>query len=211
MSDYPFLKYDCPHCLQPGVRFTLVQEMLRYERDPSRGMVSFWRCSLCGLGITALNEESVQSIFSRKNGLALSEVWPKPYWHDAPGYLPDGVKELYLEASEHRKRGHLNGACMMFRRTLEVALKAAYPDPRDTEEHSVNLKKRIQRLADEGILTRSLHEWAHHIRELGNGAAHGIETPTATEAADLEAFTRLFMLYVFTLPEMIRRQKETSA
>ncbi|QQR69092.1 MAG: DUF4145 domain-containing protein [Alphaproteobacteria bacterium] len=219
MSDAPFLIYDCPHCLQPNARFTLVQEMPRYERDPSRGMVSFWRCSLCGLGMTALNKESVQIIFSNKNSFprrhnpkigisALRETWPKPYWHDAPGYLSDGVKKLYLEACENRKRDNLNGACMLFRRTLEVALKTAYPHPDDTPKHSLDLKKRIKWLAGNGVLTRSLYEWADEIRELGNGAAHSIETPSVAAAEDLETFTRLVLQYVFTLPEAVRLQRE---
>ena len=50
-----------------------------------------------------------------------------------------------------------------------------------------------------------MKEWAHIIRDEGNDAAHEDEPYGKDEAIGLEAFTRLFLTYAFTLPGMVKK------
>ena len=93
-------------------------------------------------------------------------------------------------------------AGMMFRKTLEIALKTIRPD--DTG----SLKKRIDSAADAGAITKDLAEWAHRIRLDGNEAAHDEEPFSSPEIQALQRFTELVLLYMFTLPGMLRKSSE---
>jgi hypothetical protein len=48
-----------------------------------------------------------------------------------------------------------------------------------------------------------MKEWAHHIRRLGNDAAHEEEPFEEDEARGLQSFTELLLTYAFTLPGML--------
>ena len=93
-------------------------------------------------------------------------------------------------------------AGMMFRKTLEIALKTIRPT--DTG----SLKTRIDNAADAGAITKDLAEWAHRIRLDGNEAAHEEEPFSSAEIQELQRFTELVLLYMFTLPGMLKAWSE---
>ena len=92
-----------------------------------------------------------------------------------------------------------DAAGAMFRTTLETALKIKFPKTKAT-----NLKNRINKAVEQGNLTSDLAAWAHEIRLGGNDAVHE-ELLSEEEAQDLRDFTELVLLYLFTLPEKLRR------
>ena len=86
---------------------------------------------------------------------------------------------------------------MMFRRALEAGMKNKFPDINGT------LYERIKTAAEQHKLTPDLAAWSHEIRLGGNDAAHDEEPFKKEEAERLSTFTRLVLLYLFTLPGML--------
>lgn len=72
------------------------------------------------------------------------------------------------------------------------------------------LEKRIDSLPAAMGVTPAMKEWAHQIRHLGNDAAHEDDPFSKEEADSLQAFTELFLTYVFTLPGMLAARKPTA-
>lgn len=89
---------------------------------------------------------------------------------------------------------------MAYRRALELTMKDKGPALKGT------LEKRIDALATEGKLTADIAEWAHSIRTLGNEATHDEEEPTDEDVADLAAFTRVVLEYLYTMPAKVARR-----
>lgn len=69
------------------------------------------------------------------------------------------------------------------------------------------LHKRLHNLADKGILSSVLLDWADCIRLSGNAAVHDC-TGSIDEAEEIVEFTRLFLQYVFELPDRVRIARE---
>ena len=90
---------------------------------------------------------------------------------------------------------------MMFRETLEEALKELFPDL-----SGESLSFQIKEAAAQQALTPDLAEWSHHIRLEGNKAAHAAPYKEE-EAHALAAFTEMVLRYLFTLPGMVKEKR----
>ena len=93
---------------------------------------------------------------------------------------------------------------MLFRKTLEISLKIVRPN--DTSK----LAKRIKNAAHDGEITKDMAAWAGRIRIVGNAAAHDKEPPTTEEIAELQQFVHLFLMYLFTLPGMLKQSMKVN-
>ena len=93
--------------------------------------------------------------------------------------------------------GNWDAAGLMFRRALEAGLKIKFPDIKGT------LYERIEKAAEQQKLTPDLAAWSHEVRLGGNDAAHDEEPFDKEDAERLSTFTRLVLLYLFTLPGML--------
>ena len=122
---------------------------------------------------------------------------------DAPAYTPENVARYFKQGMENMPRNP-DAAGIMFRKTLETALKARFPD------FGGALIQRIDKAADEAVLTRDMAEWAHHIRRLGNAAVHEEEPFSEDDVKDLRSFTDLLLRYLFTLPGMLTQAQGAS-
>lgn len=122
---------------------------------------------------------------------------------EIPDHLPVSVKEelltaedLFLEVSV--KPHFIKPAGNAYRSTLERALcELAENDNR------AKLNKRIEKLFDEGKLTKDLKNFALHIRSLSAEASHTYNDFKLDELKELRLFIQLFLQYTFTLPAMI--------
>ena len=74
---------------------------------------------------------------------------------------------------------------------------------KDTESKDKNLNWRINRLVKDGVLTVEMGDFAHHIRQLGNDASHSLLDFTPQDLVQLRLFTKMLIMYLFTLPGMI--------
>jgi len=90
----------------------------------------------------------------------------------------------------------------MFRKSIDAATRDL-----DPSLAGKMLAKRIDLLAQAGKLTPDLKEWAHLIRLDGNQGAHDDEELSAAEIEQLEEFTKLFLIYTFTLPAQVLKRK----
>ncbi|MCY4431299.1 MAG: DUF4145 domain-containing protein [Rhodospirillales bacterium] len=118
---------------------------------------------------------------------------PKP---GAPEHTPDAVAKFFRQGRSSLQAGHYDAAGSMYRKTLETALKNAFPNL----SGDLTLYKRIEAAKEQGGLTEALADWAQRIRGLGNNAAHEEEPFDENDAKMLDQFTELMLTYVFTLP-----------
>lgn len=186
----------CGHC---GIRRVYFEAHVDHEPEhPREGWYYTYALGVCA----GCRHASMLVYRSHKR----HDDEPKPYAiypssDVAPQHVPDRVRRLYNEATETQGIS-LEGAGMLFRKTLEASL---HTDDR------MNLIARIKRAAKNQIITPAMEEWAHHIRVVGNAAAHEIEDFTSDEIAELQEFTRLFLMYLFTLPQMMKDAKARRA
>lgn len=139
-----------------------------------------------------------------KSHFTVFSIYPKREGGTAPEHVPAAAAGAYVEGVENLKDNRPTSAVMMFRRSLDVALKQF---PSDIE--AWKLEKRIDKLADAGHITKDLKEWAHKIRLEGNEAVHEIENPTKEQAEELRLFTELVLTYLFTLPHKVKANMPT--
>lgn len=122
---------------------------------------------------------------------------------DIPKHLPTSVEKELMAAEDlyiqvKAKPHFIKASGNAYRSTLERALcELADNDDR------AKLNKRIEKLFNDGKLTKDLKNFALHIRLLSAEASHTYNDFTLEELEELRLFTQLFLKYTFTLPEMI--------
>jgi hypothetical protein len=137
-----------------------------------------------------------------------ARIYPEPKPVDAPQYTPENIAGAYKTAVKNLRSGtkedsDYEAAALMARRSLELALGHV-----GGEGH--NLKQKINNLAERQLITPSLAEWAHEIRDIGNEAAHDSEPFTKVDAEQTVYFAEMLFTYFFTLPGMIEERKRKS-
>lgn len=179
----------------------------RNENKPVNVFGLLLRCGNCQKpsSVMATPKSATATLIKHPGNVAdiavLSEVQPPPPVPTIPEHLPDNIAFFFRQAAEAGSQASLrDAAVMMCRKTLEAALKVIEPDLGDR----LLLAPRIRKLAESGCLTSDLADWAEHIRLLGNEAAHETDPVDFEEARELVEFTRLVLIYLFTLPEMVR-------
>ncbi|WP_138612814.1 DUF4145 domain-containing protein [Pseudoalteromonas sp. S3785] len=127
--------------------------------------------------------------------------YPRKIETSIPEFLPDNVQNFFSQAISALRSENFDSASMMSRKVLEVSVKKIHP------ESQGSLYKRIESLESDGLITGDLKDWAHIIREDGNESAHEEEPVTREFAEEIISFTELFLLYVFTMPGMVKAKK----
>jgi hypothetical protein len=130
------------------------------------------------------------------------EHLPRPKKSDVPEHLPERVGHLFRQAEDALRRRNWDSAGATYRKTLDVGTRLL------DRTLSGNLGPRIDQLAANSKITPDMKAWAHQIRLDGNDAAHDEDPFTEDEAKRLHEFTRLFLLYAFTLPGMLKVAQE---
>ena len=201
-------KNDCPHCGTKSVAFTIISQW----RAPKT--VSLWDtlayCGQCGRGILATF--NMPKGKGPKDLLGISTnaeifrptVLPSPPSTGAPEHTPPNVSRFFTQGVENLP-GNWDAAGSMFRKALEAALKNKFPDVEGDLYH------RIEGAKQAGGMTADLAEWSHQIRLDGRNAVHE-EKPYGKEDAErLYTFTNLVLLYLFTLPGMLKKARDDAA
>ena len=116
-----------------------------------------------------------------------------------PSNLPKNVADKFLQAERLSNQNDMRDpAGNAYRATLERSILHI-----DASLTGGNLYSKIEKLAKNGQITDDLKNFAHQIRNLGNDATHNDDDITQEELNNLRIFTRMFLMYVFTLPAMI--------
>ncbi|KRR25946.1 hypothetical protein CQ13_23265 [Bradyrhizobium retamae] len=138
--------------------------------------------------------------------LGVEEFWPEAPGPVIPENMPSDVERIYLQAERNfPTEGNEEAAGTMYRKALDVGLKKIDVTVTGT------LAARIKKLATNGKLTADIAEWADHVRDLGNEAAHEDAPPTREELTELRSISEMVMRYLFSLPAMVQARRQTPA
>lgn len=196
------LRISCPHCITERVAFTAGGIMP--VPNTSLIYIALLQCGVCGEGVIARLLGDVSGWMNGRGSITIDAVYPSRSSPQSPEFTPDNVRTFYLQGMDNLARKNFDAAGSMFRKTLDTALKALHPEGRGT------LAKRIDELPAEKGATPAMREWAHHIRALGNDAAHEDDPFSESDAQSVQAFTELFLTYAFTLPERLVARKRAA-
>lgn len=112
------------------------------------------------------------------------ESYETQHWYPVPGSqvsfedVPDEIASAASEAWLCHSAGAERGAVSLARAVVESTAKAKGVE-------TGNLEKKIDALADTGLIRRAVADQAHEVRHMGNGAAHGdLGSPVTTEEAE---------------------------
>ena len=141
-------------------------------------------------------------------GFGVIAIYPASQEIEVPYSVPDGLADNYREGENNFARKNFTSAGMMFRRVLDRATKRLA-----SSQEGKKLYHRIEWLANEHKITPELKDLAHFIRDDGNDASHEDEEFTEASARRMKDFTRLFLMYTFTLPQLVEdaRRKDEPA
>ena len=206
----PSFSHDCPHC---GTKKASFQIRSEFHSPVSIGRIyAFVVCEIntCQKAATAVFQvnteyrrsynELVTDFSQRPSKFILVDFYPKPETPEIPEHLPKNVHTYYLEAVNSVKSSP-NAAGAMFRKTLDTGLKKIDPGAKG------RLIDRIKSAGKTGKITQDMADWADRIRLDGNDAAHEEDPFTPQQAEELHLFTRLVMMYLFSLPGMLEEWK----
>jgi hypothetical protein len=204
------LVLNCPHCSAQKMGFTC-HGFYVFPGKPTDRVVSA-SCNACHLPVVAMlcnpNSHSWDPLKMTGDllthpALRVRTIWPMPIAVAAPDAVPQKVARTYIEAVEARQRRSWNAACGMYRRTMELALKAFAP-----EVEAWKLEKRIDKLANEHRITGDMQAWAHELRLDGNEALHGDEDATEEMTEQMHHLTHFLLVYLYTLPDQIQSARD---
>jgi hypothetical protein len=136
------------------------------------------------------------------NHFYVEEFWPEAAGPVIPENMPSDVERIYLQAERnYPTEGNEEAAGTMYRKALDVGLKKIDATVTGT------FAARIKKLAANGKLTADIAEWADHVRDLGNEAAHEDAPPTREELTELRSISEMVMRYLFSLPAMVQARR----
>ena len=188
---------DCPYCKTKHVSFEIRHHHLRTASPVAFEGYALVVCGFCDRAAVAVfkapNQGGIFDLQFLKGLHPSMDISP-------PQHLPDSVKRRYEQGVAIMATAP-EAAGMMFGKALEVALKTIRPNGRGI------LKNRIDEAAKAGAITSDLAEWAHRIRPDGNEAAHEDRPISSADLEELHRFTELVLLYLFTLPGMLKASR----
>jgi hypothetical protein len=187
-SDEVSLGAVCPGCTKPVAilaRRTVARGNQAVETNFSNAMTNL--------------ENSIGPIQS--SYLEYVDHWPKPAEPRVPAHLPPAVQKAFVQAeNNYPVDGHEESAGLMYRRSLELALGAKYPDLKGS------LAENIKKLVSDGVLTSDLGQWATEVRLVGNDAAHAEEV-TKGDLEMMRGLAEAVLEYVWTLPTQVQQRR----
>ncbi|WP_429498924.1 DUF4145 domain-containing protein [Robbsia andropogonis] len=200
--------FDCPHCGTKKLAFELLYAAMPANLPHWNG---YTVCQICSRGTSLLIAGRLDiSPMQIKGNLAphfhVVMWWPQGEEPVAPDYVPAGVAKAFEEGARSLRNASPNAAVAMFRRAVDVGLKLMAPDLTTNV-----MAHRIDALAKDGRLNKDLAAWAHEVKLDGNAALHDIEEFDFHVAQQLEKFTEMLLMYLFTLPGMIQAKRAETA
>lgn len=135
-------------------------------------------------------------------GFELEMTWPLPSLPEAPASLPPSVERAFIQAEKNRMMPDCEeAAATMYRRSLDLALKEAFPEEKGM------LDAKLKKLVQQKMLPEAIGKWAHEVRLIGNDGAHDLEGVDLVALLDARAFIDTVLKYLFTLPAQIEARR----
>lgn len=201
----PSLVHNCPHCDTVKSGFTYMGQFSCSHVNNTVAVPA--KCNTCNNPIVAVvrliagtpPDSFTGDILGSPHHFYVVAVYPEGKVIDTPDDIPDPVAKAFIQAAGSRRAGHLDAACAMYRKAMELSLKAFSPDI-----DLWKIEKRIDRMAAEHRITPELQAWAHELRLDGNDAVHGDEEATAEMTDQMHEFCRFLLIYLYTLPAQVQ-------
>jgi hypothetical protein len=184
----------CPHCSVAWPLLHLGLGSLQTAAHDGRAP-RWWKvyvCATCGGAILAASNQA-------ENGL-VTEFYPFPTQVDET--IPDPARSYLSQAIEtiHAPAGSL----LLAASAVDAMLKA-----KDYTEGSLN--SRINKAAEDYLITQDMAEWAHEVRLDANAQQHAdgsISLPSEADAKRSVEFARALAEFLFVLPARVKRGRE---
>ena len=209
-----FTLTQCPFCFKENANGTVVSYYFPLKKHALGGMEFslFGHCNFCRATVMATSGydgsfESEQRIKNHQEHLYTCDAidhyrtrwFPTPPAHDIPQYLPFKVAKKFLQGELLYAQPHMQDpAANAYMLALERAINHLQPNLSNE-----SILEKLEILYDAGIITQSLLDFANHIEGLQYTVAPPHEDISHEALERLKIFTRLFLLYAFTLPTMI--------
>ena len=217
--------FNCPRCRVLHTTFNLAFAETRSRSNIGKssflGTVA-GTCRNCGGGILIDVADSAHPKQSPEAFVFFDAFWwepirvfPSPNGSVVSEFLPPDVRQVMIEAEQALDGASPRIARGAFRTVLDVATKCVVSLDASLsraweETKPKNLYNRIEFLAERHILTPTLQDWAHGVRGITNEDVHTVEPVTLTEAQEIAEITRMILIYLFEMPERVKRAKETA-
>lgn len=203
---------DCPHCGVTNCSFQIISSF----QNPVRHHVwnLFANCPGCHYPICAVlsfngkpydaRDPSVYpvNLSGRDSPYQVNAIYPTVIKIDMPEGIPENVAKAFRQAAETRKSRHFDAAAAMYRKSMELGLKEKSP-----EIAAWKIEKRIDQMAEQGLITKELQEWAHELRLDGNDAVHAADA-TAEVVDQMHNLCKFLLIYLYTLPEQVKEARQ---
>ena len=202
--------HNCPYCGATQSTFTIVSA---HQHQAPYTWSAHMICGCCSNGVVAnvLDHGNKCSPFNHPYELTLADshgrrfsvkdFYPQVEQPDVPKHLPEQVAKKFREGCQILNTSP-DASVGMFRKALELGLKDL-----STGINAWQLEKRINAMADKGLLTKELKDWAHELRLDGNDAMHEKEETTKDEAIQTRELTRYVLTYLYTLPSEVAAKR----
>lgn len=187
-SELVNVAFSCRSCLQAGIAVVLMIK--------PGGLMPLAK---------AKQNNNYNVIVPGSGDYQLIDVFPKAISHAAPENTPARVAEAFIEAKDNLSRSRFDTSVMLCRKVLDIATRMLLGN----ESKDETLVKRIAMLHAKGLITDQMKDWAHIVRIDSNGAVHSDEEFSQNDASEIISFTEVFLLYSFTLPEMVNNKKQS--
>lgn len=130
-----------------------------------------------------------------------------------PSFLPAGLEGVYNDAEFNFQSERWKSAAQLYLQALEFAcllIKHEGNEERAEAEslEKKDLTKRINDLFEGGKIAKSLKEWAHQIRSIGQYHKHRYISCDESDCADLRSFVEMFLRYTFSIPGQIEDRRK---
>lgn len=133
----------------------------------------------------------------------LNNFYPQSRDVTVPEHCPERASKFFIEAKENVNRGNYETSVMLCRKVIDIATREILGEDSKKEQ----LSQRISMLHGKGKITEQMKDWAHIVRIDSNGAVHSDEEFSKEEAEEMIGFTEVFLIYSFTLPEMVKAKQ----
>ena len=154
---------------------------------------------------------SARPVEERYSGAAFegyANIDPKMIYPQPPRVeqgLPDKAAAFLQQAIEciHAP----SGAIMLCGSSVDAMLK-------DKGYKKGSLYSRIEKAAEDGLMTQEMGMWAHDIRLDANDERHaddGAALPSETDAAKCIEFTKALGMFLYVLPKMVEAGRKAAA
>ena len=131
--------------------------------------------------------------------------------HNPPEFLPDDLRDAFLEAESCFGINCYNAAATMFRLCIDIATKPMLPEFEEGKPPNRRTRRdlalRLVWLFDNNFLPDSVRELAQCIREDGNDGAHAGNLKRV-DAEDILDFTYALLSRLYTEPKKLELAKK---